>query len=99
MRDCAARARVRQLARFKDEPRLFANAHMDTRDIRRYCPISRSSRELLKLAIGKLGLFARAYDRILKVARTIADLESAERIVDAHVAEAIQHRAIALQAG
>jgi magnesium chelatase family protein len=99
IRERVARARVCQLERFKDEPRLFANAHMDTRDIRRYCPISKSSKELLKLAIGKLGLSARAYDRILKVARTIADLGGEAHITDAHVAEAIQYRTLDRQAG
>ena len=94
IRQRVAQARVRQLERFKDEPKLFANAHMDTRDIRRYCPIAKSSKDLLRLAITRLGLSARAYDRILKVARTIADLEGTDAIADAHVAEAIQYRTL-----
>jgi magnesium chelatase family protein len=89
-----SRARLRQLERFKDNHRLFANAHMDTRDIRRYCAIDADSKTLVRAAILRLGLSARAYDRILKVARTIADLEGAESIQQAHVAEAIQYRTL-----
>jgi magnesium chelatase family protein len=72
---------------------------MDTRDIRRYCPIDPDSKTLLRTAILRLGLSARAYDRILKVARTIADLEGAESILQTHVAEAIQYRTLDRQAG
>ena len=67
---------------------------METRAIRRYCPIGQESKDLLRLAISKLGLSARAYDRILKVARTIADLEGVDDIGRAHVAEAIQYRSL-----
>jgi magnesium chelatase family protein len=99
IRKRVARARRTQLERFAAEPALFANAHMDTRDSRRYCPIANSSKNLLRLAIDRLGLSARAYDRILKVARTIADLEDKPTIEDAHVAEAIQYRTLDRQAG
>jgi len=98
IRKRVARARRAQLERFAKEPTLFANAHMDTRDSRRYCPIANSSKDLLRLAIDRLGLSARAYDRILKVARTIADLEDTPNIKDAHVAEAIQYRTLDRQA-
>ncbi len=91
-------ARKLQLKRFHNEPHLFANAHMDTRDIRRFCRISDKSKRLLKMAIQRLGLSARAYDRILKVSRTIADLEGESAIDTAHVAEAIQYRSLDRQA-
>lgn len=93
-----SQARVRQLTRFRDQPRLFANAHMDTRDIRRYCTIDADSKTLVRAAILRLGLSARAYDRVLKVARTIADLEGSEPIQKVHVAEAIQYRTLDRQA-
>jgi magnesium chelatase family protein len=89
-----AKARDRQLKRFAGEKHIFANAHMETRAIRRYCLIGQDSKDLLRLAISKLGLSARAYDRILKVARTIADLEGVGDIGRAHVAEAIQYRSL-----
>ena len=89
-----AKARERQMKRFVNEKQIFANAHMETRAIRRYCPIGQDSKDLLRLAISKLGLSARAYDRILKVARTIADLEGTDAIGRAHVAEAIQYRSL-----
>jgi magnesium chelatase family protein len=87
-------ARKIQLRRFKDEQSMFCNAHMEPRDLMRYCPIDDESRDLLKLAITKLGLSARAYDRIIKVARTIADLEGSEMINPPHISEAIQYRSL-----
>ena len=72
------KARKVQLQRFKDEKHIFANAHMESKEIRKYCVIDDESKELLRMAITKLGLSARAYDRILKVSRTIADLEGQE---------------------
>jgi magnesium chelatase family protein len=99
IRQRVARARARQIERFKDHPKLFANAHMDTRDIRKYCTIDADSKTLVRAAILRLGLSARAYDRILKVARTIADLEVTEAIQKVHVAEAIQYRTLDRQAG
>ena len=89
------KAREIQLNRFKDSKRkIFCNAHMETKDIRKYCPIDDESQNLLKTAIEKFGLSARAYDKILKVARTIADLESSENIKVQHIAEAIQYRSL-----
>jgi magnesium chelatase family protein len=87
-------ARRRQLERFKGEKRIFCNAHMQSKDIRNYCPIDEKSKSLLNLAITKQGLSARAYDRILKVARTIADLENADHIDPTHIAEAIHYRSL-----
>jgi magnesium chelatase family protein len=65
---------------------------MGPRDIKRHCVLSAESRELLKIAIIRLGLSARAYTRILKVARTIADLDADEDIRAAHISEAIHYR-------
>ena len=87
-------ARGRQLERLKDEKRMFCNAHMESQDIRRYCIIDQESTDLLRRAISKLGLSARAYDRIIKVSRTIADLEGYADIAPQHVAEAIQYRSL-----
>ena len=87
-------ARKRQLERFKDEENMFCNAHMESRDIRRFCKITDESQSLLALAINKQGLSARAYDRILKVARTIADLAGSDDIETGHVAEAIHYRTL-----
>ena len=87
-------ARRVQLERFKDESSIFCNAHMEPRDIRKYCSIDEKSQSLLSLAISKQGLSARAYDRILKLARTIADLSGSERIEMGHVAEAIHYRTL-----
>lgn len=89
------RAREAQLNRFKETKRkIFCNAHMETKDIKKFCPIDDESQSLLKTAIEKFGLSARAYDKILKVARTIADLESKENIKVQHIAEAIQYRSL-----
>lgn len=73
---------------------LFCNAQMGPREIRAYCAPTEEVKGLLRAAIQQLGLSARAYDRLLKVARTIADLEGSEAIQTAHVAEAIQYRSL-----
>lgn len=87
-------ARRRQIERFKNEKSIFCNAHMESRDIRKYCRIDDKSQSLLALAISKQGLSARAYDRILKVARTIADLADSTAIEMGHIAEAIHYRTL-----
>jgi magnesium chelatase family protein len=87
-------ARKIQQERFKNRPNMFSNADMQTNDIKMFCEIDSSSDELLKMAITKLGLSARAYDRILKVARTIADLAGEEKINSSHIGEAIQYRSL-----
>ncbi|MEW6411395.1 MAG: YifB family Mg chelatase-like AAA ATPase [Candidatus Zixiibacteriota bacterium] len=87
-------ARKIQQNRFRGESNIFCNAHMESRDIRKYCQIDDKSQALLSLAITKQGLSARAYDRILKLARTIADLAGSESIEMGHVAEAIHYRTL-----
>jgi magnesium chelatase family protein len=87
-------ARERAYQRFQDHPELSANAQMQSRHLRQWCQIDQPSRKLLEAAINKLGLSARATDRVLKVARTIADLAGAEQIQTTHIAEAIQYRTI-----
>jgi magnesium chelatase family protein len=87
-------AREIQLERYKSRKRIFCNAHLQPKDIRKYCEIDEASDELLRTAISRFGLSARAYDRILKVARTIADLDSKEHINPEHISEAIQYRSL-----
>ena len=72
----------------------MVNACLTGNQLRRFCVLDASGRELLKNAVEKLGLSARAYDRILKVARTIADLEESDEIGNHHLAEAIQYRSL-----
>jgi magnesium chelatase family protein len=87
-------ARQIQLTRFAGRKNIFCNARMTAKDIRTYCKIDSQGEELLKIAITRLGLSARAYDRILKVSRTIADLSGVEEIKAEHVSEAIQYRSL-----
>lgn len=88
------KSRKIQLERFKKEKKIYCNAHMKSKDIRHFCRIDDKSKSLLNLAITKQGLSARAYDRILKVSRTIADLEESENIESTHIAEAIHYRSL-----
>ena len=88
------KARETQVTRFKEMKGKYSNAHMDTKDIRAFCRIDEAGSSLLKTAMEKLGLSARAYDRILKVSRTIADLEGEENILPQHLSEAIQYRSL-----
>ncbi len=87
-------ARKIQNDRFKDQKNIHNNAQMGSRDIANYCKLDESGLNLLKRAMEKLSLSARAYDRIIKVARTIADLDSSENILTEHLAEAIQYRSL-----
>lgn len=87
-------ARERQSERYKGEKMTYSNAQMLPKMIRKFCGISGESEKLLENAIVKLGLSARAHDRILKVARTIADLDAAENIEPRHLSEAIQYRTL-----
>ena len=87
-------AREIQRARFAGRSDVHANAHMRPRDIREFCRIGEESDALLRRAINRLGFSARAYHRILKIARTIADLGGAREIATPHVAEAIQYRSL-----
>lgn len=87
-------ARQIQLKRFEGKKGIYANANMATKEIKEFCSIDSECEDLMKMAITKLGLSARAYDRILKVSRTIADLVGEERISSAHISEAIQYRSL-----
>ena len=85
-------ARRLQHQRFAGKSGVHCNAQMNARQQERYCRVDRESSQLLRQAVERLGLSARAYTRILKIARTIADLDSAENIAPPHIAEAVQYR-------
>ena len=93
IRNRVIKARQRQLRRFKGE-KIFANAAMTPRMIRSHCQIDSTSERMLESAMTRLGLSARAYDRILKVSRTIADLEGSDKITSTHVSEAVGYRSL-----
>ncbi len=86
-------ARDQQNERYKDL-KISYNAQMSSKEIEKYCNLNEASQNLIKIAMDKLNLSARAYDRILKVSRTIADLENSEDIESHHVSEAIQYRSL-----
>lgn len=97
--ECSASIRERvilsrevQMKRFAGRKEMYCNADMQSKDIQNYCKLDAAGEDLLKMAMTKLGLSARAYDRILKVARTIADLSSSDFIRPEHVSESIQYR-------
>jgi magnesium chelatase family protein len=94
IRERVIAARERQIQRFTGRKHLFSNADMQSKEIREFCKLDGASEELLKMAITKLGLSARAYDRILKVARTIADMGASGEIRPEHIGEAIQYRSL-----
>ena len=85
------RARARQTERFAGR-RIFANAQMGPREVKAYCALPPEAESLLEMAVTKLGFSARGYDRVLKVARTIADLDGSDAIATPHVSEAVQYR-------
>jgi magnesium chelatase family protein len=94
IRQRVTRATEIQLERFKKIPGLFSNARMDSALLKKICVLDTASVSLLRTAMGRLNLSARAYDRILKVARTIADLDGSTDISPAQLAEAIQYRSL-----
>ena len=87
-------ARQRQQTRLAAKPRITCNARMGSKEIKDHCALDEAAKELLKFAMADWNLSARAYDRILKVARTIADLVGRESIASEHVSEAIQYRSL-----
>jgi len=94
IRERVVKAREIQLRRFRGRKGIYANAGMQSREIREFCKLDSAGEELLKMAITKLGLSARAYDRILKVGRTIADMAISVDIRSEHIGEAIQYRSL-----
>ena len=94
IRDRVVAARRRQQERFQNKPKITCNARMGSRELKQYCPLDEATLELLKFAMADLNFSARAYDRILKVARTIADLVASEKITSDHISEAIQYRSL-----
>lgn len=94
VRDRVVAARNIQAERYRNSETVYCNALMDKTELHRYCEIGKSGNELLKNAMNKLNLSARAYDRILKVSRTIADLANSPTIQMEHLAEAIQYRSL-----
>jgi magnesium chelatase family protein len=94
IRERVMAARKRQQERFQAKPRITCNARMGSREIKQYCALEEATLELLKFAMADLNLSARAYDRVLKVARTIADLAGSEKILSDHISEAIQLRSL-----
>ncbi|MCH7501132.1 MAG: ATP-binding protein [Nitrospinae bacterium] len=93
IRQRVEQARQVQLNRFKNS-RTFFNAGMSTKQLKQYCRLDDASKQIMALAIDKMGLSARAHDRILKVSRTIADLDGMESLSAEHVAESIQYRSL-----
>ncbi len=94
IRERVVKARALQEVRFKAQPDIYCNAMMPANMVKEICSINEAGRTLLKTAMERLGLSARAYDRILKVSRTIADLAGTEEIKIEHLAEAIQYRSL-----
>lgn len=94
IRERVVKAREIQQLRYKENSGIHCNAQMSSQQLRNICKINEAGTQLLKTAMDKLKLSARAYDRILKVARTIADLDSSENIETNHLAEAIQYRSL-----
>ena len=94
IRERVIRARERQEERYKNNPGIYCNAQINSKMLKEICVIDTVGQNLLKAAMEKLNLSARAYDRILKVSRTIADLDGTEKIKPEHLAEAIQYRSL-----
>jgi magnesium chelatase family protein len=94
IRERVIQAREIQLYRYKEIQHIYNNSDMGSKEVRQYCKLDSSGEELVKMAMTKLGLSARAYDRILKVSRTIADLDQSKQILPQHISEAIQYRSL-----
>ena len=94
VRERVIRARKKQEERFRNHNEIYANAQMSNKDILNYCKLDAQGSALLKTAMEKLSLSARAYDRIIKVSRTIADLDGSDDVKTEHLAEAIQYRSL-----
>lgn len=94
IRERVIKGREIQIKRFSELKHIYNNGDMGSREVRQYCKLDSAGEELLKMAMQKLGLSARAYDRILKVSRTIADLETSDKILPQHISEAIQYRSL-----
>jgi magnesium chelatase family protein len=94
IRERVMAARIVQTQRFAGTEGVYANAHMSSKQLQELCVLPEAAQTLLKQAMERLQLSARAYDRILKVARTIADLAGTEHILTEHLAEAIQFRSL-----
>jgi len=94
IRDRVIKSREIQAERFQQTEGVHANAQMSMKQLQSYCKLDEKSKKMLKIAMEKLNLSARAYDRILKVGRTIADLENSTAITSEHIAEAIQYRSL-----
>jgi magnesium chelatase family protein len=94
IRERVIAARKRQQERFAGRAQVSCNARMTTRDLKQHCALDAHSLEMLKFAMSDMRLSARAYDRILKLARTIADLAGSDRITADHLSEAVQFRAL-----
>ncbi len=94
IRERVIKGRKIQQERFKGSSRVHCNAAMRAKDLQKHCRLEDDAQNLLKMAISDLNFSARAYDRILKVSRTIADLDESEAIKTPHVSEAIQYRSL-----
>ena len=94
VRERVTRARRFATERMKDEKGMYCNAQMGAAEIRKYCRADAAAESLLRSAYDRMGMSARGYDRIMRVARTIADMDESEIILAKHVAEAIQYRSL-----
>jgi magnesium chelatase family protein len=94
IRERVINARQIQQRRFAHKPKITCNARLGPKELKQFCVLDDATKELLKNAMTELNFSARAYDRILKVARTIADLTKAENILSEHISEAIQYRSL-----
>ena len=93
IRERVQRARMIQRERFAGS-QVFCNAHMRSKEIKDYCPMDEPTRDMLRSGLERLGLSARAYDRVIKVARSIADLSQSDTILPRHISEAVQYRTL-----